>query len=248
MRASAIAAAAVLAGAAVAGPAAAVDDYDACIAMIEGDPASAVREASAWIGAGGGAPARHCHALALIATGADSRAIDELLGIAAEEPALSAQARAEVLVQAGEMLLDRGEGATARAVAEQALALAPGDARAAGLGAAARLARGDAAGALGELDAAMARGRETPRLLLLRAAAQRRLGQLVAARDDAEHATELAPEMASAWLERGRVAAALGDRPDARDAFLRAIELDRTGEIGAEARTSLQRMEASVAG
>ena len=65
---------------------------------------------------------------------------------------------------------------------------------------------------MAELDAALAGGAASPRLLLLRAAAQRRLGQLVAARADAEHATELAPDMASAWLERGRAAAGLGDR------------------------------------
>ena len=234
--------------AATGGPAAAVDDYDGCIGLIEGDPALASREAAAWIGAGGGAPARHCRALALIATGAESSAVDELLGIAAEEPDLSPQARAEVLVQAGEMLLDQGDTVTASTVAGQALALAPGDPGATGLAAAASLADGDAAGALRALDTALAGGEPTPRLLLLRAAAQRQLGQLVAARDDAEHATELAPELASAWLERGRAAAGLGDRPDARDAFLRAIELDREGEVGAAARTALQRMEAGLSG
>ncbi len=227
-------------------PAAALEDYDGCIGLIESDPALAVREAAAWVGDGGGAAARHCHALALIATGAEGRAIDELLGIAAEEANLPPEARADILVQAGEMLLDRGDSGTARAVAGQALALAPGHSGAAGLGAAVRLAEGDAAGALAALDAALADEAPTARLLVLRATAQRRLGQLVAARDDAEHATELAPEMASAWLERGRTAAGLGDRPDARDAFLRAIDLDRAGELGAAARTALQRMEAGL--
>ena len=242
---------AVIAAGLAAGPAAAVEDYDACLGLIEGDPARAEREAEAWVGLGGGAAARHCHALALIAIGAASRAVDELLGIAADEPGLAPEARAAVLVQAGEMLLDQGDSVTARAVAAQALALAPGDQDAAGLSAAAQLAEGDTAGAVRWLDEAIAGGAATPRLLLLRAAAQRRLGQLVAARDDAEHATELAPEMAAAWLERGRVAAALGDAPDARDALLRAVELDRTGgepgEIGAAAQNALQRMEAGIA-
>jgi Flp pilus assembly protein TadD len=228
------------------GPAAAVEDYDGCVGLIEGDSARALREAEAWVGAGGGAAARHCRALALIATGAEERAVDELLGIAAEEPGLAPGARAEVLVQAGEMLLDAGDSVTARAVAGQALALAPADPDVAGLSAAVQLAEGDASGALAGLSRALAGAEPMPRLLVLRAAAQRRLGRFVAARDDAEHATGLAPDMASAWLERGRVAAAIGDPADARDAFLRAIELDRAGKIGAAARTALQRMEAGI--
>lgn len=236
-----------LATVAAAVPATAIEDYDACVRMIADTPDQAEREAAAWASAGGGAAARHCRALALIALGAASSAIDELLGIAAEEPGLTPEARAEVLVQAGEMLLDEGDGVMARAVAGQALALAPRERDAIGLSAAVLLSEGDASGALSELDSALAGGDATPRLLVLRAAAQRRLGSLVAARDDAEHATELAPESASAWLERGRVAAGLGDPADARKALLRAIELDRGGKLGMAAQNTLQRMEAGIA-
>jgi tetratricopeptide (TPR) repeat protein len=237
---------AILAALAVAGPATAVESYDSCIGLVAREAARAEREAAAWAAAGGGAAARHCRALALIAIGAEARAIDELLGIAAEEPGLPAQARADVLVQAGEMLLDEGDSATARAVADQALELVPADRGATGLSAAARLSDGDAAGALRELDRALAGGEATVRLLVLRSAAQRRLGDFVAARDDARHATELAPDSASAWLERGRVAARIGDREDARDAFFRAIDLDRGGTLGAAAQNALQRMEVGI--
>ncbi len=114
------------------------------------------------------------------------------------------------------------------------------------LSAALRLADGDASGAVTELDAAMANGGPTGRLLVLRSAAERRLGDLVAARDNSQHATELAPDSASAWLERGRVSARLGDREDARDALLRAISLDRGGKLGLAAQNVLQRMEAGI--
>ncbi len=242
----ALAALSALSALGVAQRASAVESYDECVALIAADAAGAEREAAAWARSGGGAAARHCRALALIATGAGSAAIDELLGIAAEEPDLTAQARAEVLVQAGEMLLDEGDGVTARAVANQALSLAPGDPDATALSAAVRLADGDAAGAVAEIDATMASGDATARLLVLRSAAERRLGDFVAARDDAQRATELAPKSPSAWLERGRVAARIGDRQDARDALLRAVSLDRGGKLGLAAQNALQRMEAGL--
>ncbi len=117
---------AALATVGMAGRAAAVEDYDACVGLIAGDAERAERDAAAWADIGGGAAARHCHALALIATGATSAAIDELLDIAAEDPELTPQARADVLVQAGEMLLDEGDGVTARAVGQSGPVARPG--------------------------------------------------------------------------------------------------------------------------
>ena len=87
-------------------PAQAVDDYDACLDLIATNPAQAEREAGDWARFGGAAPARHCYALALIAVGAESRGIDELLGIAVEEPDLEPNARADILAQAGDLLGD----------------------------------------------------------------------------------------------------------------------------------------------
>lgn len=240
-----------VAGILIAGPAGAVEDYDACVGLIATDAQQALREATGWANFGGGAAARHCRALALVATGAGSQAIDELLGIAAEEPDLTPQARAAVLAQAGEMLMDEGDMVTARAVSAQALTLAPTEPDAVALGASLRLAEGDAAGAKAMLDAALAGwnagAAPSPRLLVLRAAADRALGRMAAAREDAVRATELAPGMASAWLERGRVAVRIGDKDDARSALLRAVELDQNGEVGATARLVIQRMEAGIA-
>ena len=228
-------------------PAAAVENYDQCLELIAQDPQKAEREAGDWARfGGGGAPARHCYALALIEIGAPSKAIDELLGIAAEEAALSDPARADVLVQAGEMLLEEGDDVTAGVVAEQALRLAPRDGGVLGLRAAVRIARGAYKDALTDLNEAIARHGPVPRLLLLRASAHRQSGGLIEARDDATYATELEPRMAEAWLERGRIEARIKDRESARDSLLEAIALDREGEIGKTAQNVLQRMEAGI--
>lgn len=236
----------VLGGLAAPAGAQTVTDYDDCIALVATDAGAAERAAGEWARFGGGAPARHCYALALIAVGAPGRAADELLGLAAEEGDLSEEARADVLVQAGELLLDEGDAVTAAAAADQALRLVAAHRGALGLRGAVKTASGDYAGAVRDLNRALAIGAPDPRLLIRRAAAHRLNGTPIAARDDAVFATETAPSMAAAWLERGRAEARLGDRGAARASFLEAIALDRTGPIGRGAQLALQRMEAGV--
>jgi tetratricopeptide (TPR) repeat protein len=227
-------------------PAQAVDDYDVCLDMIASDPSRAEREAGEWARYGGGAGARHCYALALIAIGAPSRSIDELLGIAAEEPDLEPDARADILAQAGDLLLEEGDRVTATVVAEQALRLDARNAASLALRARLKLDAGDMRAAVRDLDEALRQNPSSARFLALRASAYRRLGQHIEARDDAAFATESAPDNAMAWLERGRNEAALKDRNAARFSFLEAIDLDREGEIGKAARLALQRMEAGI--
>ena len=230
-----------------AAPAGAVGDYDACLGLIEQDPARAVREAGDWVRYdNGGAEARHCYALALLATGAPLSAADELMALASEEPGLSDLDRSNMMVQAGEILLDAGEDLSPAIIAAQALQIAPANPAALVFRAAVRLQGEDIAGALADLDAALAQGGETADLLTLRAAARRRAGSATAARDDAIWATELDPEAPRAWLERGRAEAAVRDRHAARQSFLRVMELARGTELARAAQLALQRMDSGA--
>ncbi|MEM9063420.1 MAG: hypothetical protein AAGD13_23415 [Pseudomonadota bacterium] len=232
--------------AALGGTARALDDYDVCLEMIATDPERAEREAGDWARFGGGAPARHCYALALLGIGAQSRGIDELLGIAVEETGLEPAARADILIQAGELLLDEPDPVTALVVAEQALRLDAWNVGALTLRARVRMANGDSRAALRDLEAALQYQPGSARLLTLRASVHRRLGRYIEARDDAAFATESSPQSAPAWLERGRAEAALRDRKAARFSFLEAIALDRDGSVGTSARLALQRMDAGL--
>ena len=227
-------------------PAHAVDDYDACLDLIATEPVRAEREAGDWARYGGGAAARHCYALALIAIGAQSRGIDELLGIAAEEQDLEPDARADILAQAGDLLLEEGDRVTATVVTEQALRLDARNAASLALRARLKLEAGDLRAAVRDLDEALRQNPSSSRFLSLRASAYRRLGRHIEARDDSAFATEASPGDAAAWLERGRNEAALKDRNAARFSFLEAIDLDRDGDIGKAARLALQRMEAGI--
>ena len=228
-----------LAGSAAAGP------YDDCVALAATDPAQAEVEAQRWIQAGGGSAARHCRALALLVQGAERRAAELMVAIATDDRTLPDEVRSEMLVEAGGIYLGLGELDLGRVVASRALLLARKPRAALALSARLKAAAGDWQGAADDLDGALARGEPDAGLLVLRASARLHLGERVAARGDLLWATEIAPELASAWLERGTLEASSGDRDAARAAWLRAIELDRDGIVAEAARLRLQMMEAA---
>ena len=225
-------------------PARAVDDYKSCLVLVELDAKKAVTEAGEWARFGtGGVLARHCYALALLASGAPLSAADELMAAAAEEPGISVLERSNLMVQAGEILLDAGEDLSPAIAAEQAIRLAPKNPQALGLRAAIKLAGGNAAGALGDLDAIIASSGPTEGLLTLRAAAKRVLGRATAARDDALWATELDPNSPKAWMERARAEALVKDRHNARQSFFKVMDLAKDTPLARAAQLALQRMD-----
>jgi tetratricopeptide (TPR) repeat protein len=228
---------------AIAGPATA-GPYDDCVALAGADPLRAEVEAQRWAQAGGGSPARHCRALALLAQGAGRRAAELMVAIAADDRTLPDEVRSEMLIEAGEIYLGLGELALGRGVASRALRLARLPRAALTLSARLKAAQGDWLGAVNDLDGALARGEPDAGLLVLRASARLRLGERVAARADLLWAAEIDPDLASVWLERGALEAVNGDRDAARAAWLRAIELDRDGIVAEAARLRLQTMEA----
>jgi tetratricopeptide (TPR) repeat protein len=229
---------AATAGQAGAGP------YDDCVELVGSDPARAEVEAHRWEQAGGGTPAQHCRALALLAQGAERRAAELMIRIAAEDRTLPDEVRSEMLVEAGEIYLGLGDLAAGRRTASDALLLAREPRAALTLSARLKADAGDWRGAVNDLDGALSRGEPDARLLVLRASAHRQMGDPVAARADLLWAAEIAPEEPAIWLERGTLEAAGGDRDTARAAWLRTIELDREGPLGEAARLRLQRMEA----
>ena len=72
---------------------AAAGTYDDCVALAGADPARGEAEAQRWAQAGGGTPARHCRALALLAQGAGRRAAGLMVAIAADDRTLPDQVR-----------------------------------------------------------------------------------------------------------------------------------------------------------
>ena len=227
----------------------AIDDYTACLALIDQDKTQALTEAGEWARFGkGGVLARHCYALALLANDAPLSAADELMAAAIEEPGLSELERSNLFVQAGELLLEAGEDLSPAIAAEQAVRLAPKNPRAVGLRGAIKLQAGQHRAALTDLDAAIALADPTAELLTLRARAKRLMGQGTAARADALWATELDPKSPRAWMERGRAEAMVQDRHNARQSFFMVIDLAEGTELARAAQLALQRMDTGADG
>jgi len=224
-------------------PAAAVSDYGACMDLVAERPERAEAEAAGWAAAGGGPAARHCRAVALAAMGRERLAAEALVALAADATAMPDTARADLLLQAGELFLELGDIDAAAVASERVFALAGATAAALEFRARIRAERRDWAGAEADLDRAIAAAAPSADLLILRASARRRRGRLVEARDDANWALDLAPERADLWLELGTIHAGLGDRAAARAAWLETVRLDRDGALAELARRRMQRME-----
>lgn len=220
------------------------EPYDDCIALVATDPARAEIEAQRWVEDGGGAPAWHCQALALLAQGAERHAAELIVELATDDRTLPDEVRSDMLIEAGEIYLGLGEIAMGHSVASRALQLAREPRAALTLSARLKAEEDKWNGAVSDLDRALARGEPDAELLVLRASARLHLGERVAARGDLLWATEIAPDLAAVWLERGTLEAASDDRDAARAAWLKAIELDRDGIVGEAARLRLQKMEA----
>ncbi|HSF93853.1 MAG TPA: hypothetical protein VLA52_02420 [Thermohalobaculum sp.] len=225
-------------------PTASAQTYEACLELLTEDPARAEMEAAEWVRAGGGAAAGHCRALALLALGADQRAAEQLVEIATGDRTLPDSVRAELLIDAGRIYMGIGALEAAQDAVRRSLRLATDPRAALTLSAQVKAELQDWAGAAGDLDGALAHGEPDPELLALRASARRRLGQLDLAREDLRRAEALAPESATVWLERGALEEAGGNKDAARAAWLRAVELDRDGPVGAAARLRMQKLEA----
>lgn len=166
--------------------------YRACLAAARAQPTRAIELAGAWRIEGGGVPARHCLALALMAEGKPAAARAELEGAARAADTARDPLAGALWGQAGNAALLSGDAAAARAHFTTALARLAADAPAparSGLlidRARAGVAAGDLPRARADLDAAIALSPADPLARRLSAALATRMG------DDARAEAELA--------------------------------------------------------
>ena len=197
--------------------------YRSCIAAAGSEPRLAVTEATKWLGAGGGVPARHCLGLAYLADRQFAAAVMTL-----EQAARAADTAASPLApalwgQAGNAALAGGDAGRGLTDLTTALERDSSDA-----GAIIQL-RIDRARALVELKrdgeakadlaAATASGDAPADAWLLQATLARRGGDLKTAEASLLQAARRAPEDADIGLESGNLAAAQGRLDLARRAW-----------------------------
>ncbi len=224
----------------------AAEQYRACVALTERAPEEALEAALAWRDFGGGVPARHCAALAMVALGQYRLAAARLERLADDMPGEAGERRAAVLGQAGNAWLLADEAARADAVFSAALTLAPDDPdllidRARALAEAAQFAA-----ALADLDRALSLDPTRADALVYRAAAWRKLDELARALEDVELALALAPRSVDGLIERGMLRRLAGDAAGARADWLAVLDLAPDTPAGRTAQRNLELLDVKL--
>jgi tetratricopeptide (TPR) repeat protein len=183
--------------------------YQSCLAQVKSAPDKAMEMATGWRAEGGGVPAMHCQALALIEQGNAQRGAG-VLDAAAQ--ALGPQPKAkgfagDIWAQAGNAWLLAGDSSRAISRLTTALGLLP-DSGAARVNALVDRARAYAdktawSDVIADLNTAAGLAPSNADVFLLRATAKRRSGDLGGAHTDILMAGSLAPDNIDVLVERG---------------------------------------------
>ena len=217
--------------------------YQACMNLLERDPAGALDSAVEWERQGGGDAARHCKALALIRTGEVEDGALELERVAEAMPQERALLAAELFGQAGQAWIKAGKPQRALYAQNQGLKLNPKSVellidRAMNYG-----TSGMYAEALGDLNAAVDLAPKDADIYAMRAAAYRQVGKAGPAADNVEQALKLSPSHPSALLERGYLRRAKGDVAGARTDWLTVIQVLPGTDIANEAQKNIEKLD-----
>jgi tetratricopeptide (TPR) repeat protein len=211
--------------------------YEKCLSLANLNPTEALRTATEWSRAKGGAPAGHCLAMALteLKRYPEAAARLDALGRAPDMGNL----RASVFDQAGNAWMLAGEAARATASFSAALALSANDADLYADLARAQAMQKDWRAVEADLSAALELQPRRVDFLILRASALEAQGKLKDARDDVDAALKLKPNSAEALVQRGDIARTAGDAGSARRDFQAALKIAGWGETADAARNGL---------
>ena len=213
--------------------------YRSCLSTSNMNPAVALTDAEAWAKSGGGVPAQHCAALALVGLKHYAEAGQRLDHLAADRGVPDVSFRVALYDQAGNAWLLAGDGAHAVQCFQAALALSAGDADLFADLARAQAMRHDWHEVDLDLNAALQLSPHRADLLVLRASARRALQHYAEANADIELALKLRPGDGDALVERGLLRKQLGDLGGARRDFQAALKT-ASGETAAQAKENLE--------
>ncbi len=220
-------------------------EYDDCMTLARRVPADGYESALAWESQGGGDPARHCAAVALIGLGKFAEAGERLeslaSGMAEKRPELAAGAFA----QAGQAWTMAGETRRSLDAAAAGLKLAPEDVDLLLDRAIAYATLGEFEAAVADLNRSQALAPERADVLIYRASAWRFLDDLAKARADIDAALALEPENAEALLERGNIRRLTSDPAGARHDWLQVVALAAGTPAGDAAKANLEKLDAT---
>lgn len=217
--------------------------YDHCLALVKRNARQAESAADDWHKSGGGAPALHCDALALVAL---HRYADAALKL--QQAAFAVQGNRDLAValydQAGNAWLLAGQPQKAEAAIGSALALAPDDNDLLFDRARARAAYANWRGAEADLSKLLASDPNRADAFVLRASARHAQGHTADASRDIARALEIYPDYPEALVERGAMEYESGDLAHARADWQLAAHDSPDSDAGAAARQHLADMDA----
>jgi len=199
--------------------------YSDCMALARSAPDQAVKSAQDWQAKGGGVPAGHCDAVALIGLGHYPEAATMLEKLANEEAKTSKELAAGLFGQAGQAWLIAGDNQHALADQTAALALTPDDAELLTDRAVTQISMAKYWEAIDDLNKAHDLASDRVDVLIFRASAYRFLQSYELARDDIDRAINLAPDNPDAYLERGVLRSLTKDLVGARADWQKTIAL-----------------------
>jgi tetratricopeptide (TPR) repeat protein len=214
--------------------------YRDCLAAASGtNPNYALGDAEAWAKSGGGIPARHCAALALVGLKRYAEAGTRLDKLAADRAVPDVAFRAELFDQAGNAWLLAGDGAHAVQSFSAALSLSAEDADLFADLARAQAMRKNWHEVDLDLNAALQLQPRRADLLVLRASARRALKRYGDARNDIVAALKLKPNDPDALMESGLLRRQVGDIGGARHDFETVLKVAPTGDTAQDAKDNL---------
>ncbi len=209
-------------------------EYESCVRLAKTDPKAAFEAAQIWRAKGGGAPARHCGALALTAEGQFAAAALELEALADLVDAAGQPAPADVLAQAANAWLLAGNAGRARERIEEAVILRPDDVALIVDKVRILVSLKDFRTAETDIERALKLAPKSAPLHVYHASILRRLGRFEDAARAIGEAMALAGDSPAALLERGLVREQTGD-PAGAKADWRALIEKYSGSIAAKA-------------
>jgi tetratricopeptide (TPR) repeat protein len=217
--------------------------YDNCLKMADRRPEEAYESAMAAKDEGGGIPAEHCAAVALVSLkeyGEAGKRLDEL----ARRPGVeSNELRANLLGQAGNAWILAGQPELATASFTAALALMPGEAPYLIDRARASATLEKWAAAESDLSSALTSEPGSVEALVLRAGARRAQNNLKGAIGDVTQALLLEPNNVEALVERGLISVRQGNKGSARKDFAAVLAAAPNSDAAASARKAIEKID-----
>ena len=221
-------------------------EYKACMSLTRLAPEDAFESALQWESEGGGEPARHCAAVALVALGFHEEGARRLELLAGRIVGVHARLAASVLAQAGQAWVLAEQYTRAYAAQTAALELTPDDVELL-IDRSITLASAESYWeAIDDLNRAsdLAPGRAD--VLVFRASAYRLVDVPELALEDVTRALAIDPASPEGYLERGILRRMASDPKGAREDWLKVLSLAPGGAAGKAARANLEKLDVKV--